>query len=213
MTALKYTTAVTINLVTVATLQRGLDLLGLRWRPAPTDAIPDDERGLYGWVIGRGADSGTGLLNRAVAYVGVGMGDGGLLRRLRDERSWVGQDATHGHGRAMFLLQGEAVGGACIQDPGADLSWLDGTITADGYRKLVDWLTADPLSPAEKAERLCVRMALHIGDIAPPVNSQYAGVWNSNDAWDWGGWAVAARLRAESAPSDPAAPRTVMPAG
>lgn len=42
-----------------------------------------------------------------------------------------------------------------------------------------------------KAEQLCIRAAIHIGDAPPPLNSHHAGAWGSSHPNDWGGWAAA----------------------
>jgi hypothetical protein len=38
---------------------------------------------------------------------------------------------------------------------------------------------------------LCIRIAVHTGDTAPPVNSHFATAWGTDAASDWGGWAAA----------------------
>lgn len=200
------TTAVTLDLVTVRTIVTGLGWLGITWTPLPEFSGLGSQAGLYAWTIGRGMDSNKELLDRAVAYLGVGEGAAGVVGRLAYEKKWVIEDATHGHGRAMHLLQGQAAAGLCQRDTSADLTWLDRTLKNDeGARALRDWLSS-PTSVTSQAEQIGVRIALHIGDVAPPVNSHYAGAWDSDAPRDWAGYAVALRLCEAEAPRDQEAP-------
>lgn len=90
------------------------------------------------------------------------------------------------------------VGGPVTRDTSLSLDWLDDVLDPRGAVLLREWLAEPTLTPASKSERLSVRIAMHLGDVAPPVNSQYAGWWNSDTPQDWGGWAVAAALAAQT---------------
>lgn len=194
------TAKATIDLVTTRTLTRALALLGIDWSPVPFDETMTSEKGLYSWVIGRGYQR-IDLLDRPVAYVGIGDGDaGGLYRRLSNETSWIEEYAAHAHGRAMYRLRldGSALGGP-VRRTSADISWIDTTIRDSdfkrkerGIQELRAWLAGPNL--VEIAEQLCIRAAVHIGDTPPPLNSQHANAWASDAPCDWGGWAVAQRL-------------------
>jgi hypothetical protein len=190
----RLTARATIDLATARTLVTALALLGLDWSPAIFDRSTSTERGLYVWVIGRGT-ANIDALDRPAAYVGVGCGAGGLRRRLTDETRWISAEAEHLHGRAMHRLACTPVGGPVRATPAPDLRWLDEIqITDEGRLVLRTWLASAEPEPDEKAERLCIRVAGHIGDTPPPLNSQFAGVWDSVAPWDWGGWAVAQHL-------------------
>jgi len=188
------TTPATRNLVTARTLGCALAILGIDWSPVTFDQILTSEAGLYAWVIG-GCDANPDVIDRPVAYLGVGRSiDGGLRKRLLDEKRWIEESAEHVHGRAMFRLDAQPVGAPVYQIPGADLGWLDGTINEHGAETLRAWLAAPTPDIVAKAEQLCIRAAAHIGDTPPPVNSQHTTAWESDAACDWGGWAAAQRL-------------------
>lgn len=193
------TAPATLNLATPRALSMALAALGIQWSPVPMEQLLTDEPGLYAWVIG-GEDAPADLLDRPVAYVGIGRGrEGGLRQRLRDEQSWVGGSAGHIHGRAMHRLDGRPVGDHVNRILAADLGWLDQTIPEPAAATaLRPWLDADKPGLVEKAEQLCIRAAAHIGDTAPPVNSQHTTAWASYAPADWGGWAVAQHLLSSS---------------
>lgn len=187
-----------LDLATARTLRTALALLGLQWTLEVFNETAVLERGLYAWGIGRG-HQGADALDRPVLYVGVGRGPGGVADRVSKETSWRSADASHVHGRATFRLDGMPVGGPVRMDPNRDLSWLDKiSIKASGAEVLRVWLGSD-LDPALMAERLCIRIAAHIGDVPPPVNSQFATAWASDAPWDWGGWAAAQYLACSTA--------------
>ena len=198
------TATAALDLVTTRTLIEVLALLGIEWSPAPFDElIQPSEEGLYAWVIGRGQDR-IDPLDRPVAYIGVGTSkDGGLQGRLLAESGIIHVSAAHAHGRAMSRLHGSPLGGPVRRIAGADISSIEETIRASrfkhreaGIQELRSWLSASRPDTVHKAEQLCIRAAIHIGDTPPPVNSQYAGAWGSEAASDWGGWAAAQRLAA-----------------
>jgi hypothetical protein len=206
------TATAALDLVTTRTLIEVLALLGIEWSPIPFDELirPSEKgliqpsaEGLYAWVIGRGQDR-IDPLDRPVAYIGVGASkDGGLQGRLLAESNIIHDSAAHAHGRAMSRLHGSPLGGPVRQIAGADISPIEETIRASrfaqreaGIQELRSWLSASRPDTVHKAEQLCIRAAIHIGDTPPPVNSQYAGAWGSEAASDWGGWAAAQRLAA-----------------
>lgn len=95
------------------------------------------------------------VLDRGVLYIGAGNGAGGVLARLKYEMTRVRPDATHGHGRAMHLLDGRAVGGSVtVASSIPNYSWLDGRISQRGQDILLTWLARTDLSPAAKTARL-----------------------------------------------------------
>jgi len=205
------TTAVTLELVTTRTLIRALKLLGIEWLPVPFDEIPrTTERGLYAWTIGP-AHERIDPLDRPVAYVGIGTSrNGGLRGRLLVERHFINDSAGHAHGRAMFRLQGSPLGGPVRQIEGADISQVRELIHASrfanrerAFQRLQDWLSAPEPDILSKAEQLCIRAAIHIGDTPPPLNSHHAGAWGSSHPNDWGGWAVAQLLGGRTATTWP----------
>src|SRR5262249_40559327 len=97
------TATAVLDLVTPRTLVKALGLLGINWFPLPFKQLPaTSDVGLYAWVIGRGHEQ-LELLDRPVAYVGVGADEkGGVRGCLVRERSIVSATAEHGHGRAMY---------------------------------------------------------------------------------------------------------------
>jgi hypothetical protein len=190
------------DLVTTRTLIKVLALLGIEWSPIPFDQMmPTSEKGLYTWAIGAGYER-VDPFDRPVAYVGIGTSkDGGLRGRLLVERNLINDSAGHAHGRAMFRLQGDPLGGPVQRIIGADISPIEKTIRASGWKnkergiqKLRAWLSAPEPDVVDKAEELCIRAAVHIGDIPPPLNGHHAGAWGSDAPCDWGGWAVAQLL-------------------
>lgn len=196
------TATATFQLVTTRTLIEALALLGIGWSPIPFDQMmPTSEKGLYTWAIGRGYEDADAF-DRPVAYVGIGTRkNGGLRGRLLAERNSINESAGHAHGRAMFRLQGNPLGGPVQRIIGADISSIEETIRASGWKnkergiqKLRTWLSAPLPDVVDKAEELCIRAAVHIGDTPPPLNGHHAGAWGVDAPCDWGGWAVAQRL-------------------
>lgn len=196
------TATATFDLVTTRTLIEALALLGIKWSPIPFDQMmPTSQKGLYTWAIGRGHER-VDPFDRPVAYVGIGTRkNGGLRGRLIVERNLIAESAGHAHGRAMFRLQGSPLGGPVQQIIGADISPIEETIRASGWtnkergiQRLRDWLSAPTPDVVDKAEELCIRAAVHIGDTPPPLNGHHAGAWGGDAPCDWGGWAVAQRL-------------------
>lgn len=191
-----------LDLVTSRTLIEALALLGLDWSPVPfNQMIRTSQSGLYTWVIGRGYEQ-VNLLDRPVAYIGVGTSKrGGLRGRLLIENNLIHDSAAHAHGRAMSRLQGSPLGGPIRHVAGADISIVEEIIRTSRFprreaaiQKLRAWLSAPSPDVTHKAEQLCIRAAIHIGDTPPPLNSQFARAWGSYEPSDWGGWAVAQRL-------------------
>jgi hypothetical protein len=195
------------ELVTTRTLIKALSLLGIKWSPIPLDEMaPSSEKGLYTWVIGRGHKQ-VDLFDLPVAYVGIGSRkNGGVRGRLLEERNLVRDSAAHAHGRAMFRLLGSPLGGPVEQIIGADISPVEETIRASvwnnkeyGIQKMRTWLSAPTPDVVDKAEELCIRAAVHLGDTPPPLNGHHAGAWGTDVASDWGGWAVAQQLGRDGA--------------
>ena len=199
----KLTAPVTLNLATVRTLVQGLELLGIAWSPVPYEEIQTADPGLYVWVVGTLPNHVT-LHDRPVAYVGISdRKSGGLQRRLADETMLIGESAGHVHGRAMHRLAGKSLGAPVHRIPRADsierlaevIGKQDIRFAAEfvdrGADRLSAWLTAPHPSLLRKAEQLCIRIAVHTGDMAPPVNSHFATAWGTDAASDWGGWAAA----------------------
>jgi hypothetical protein len=193
------TGAVTLNLVTTRTLMRALELLGFKWSPVPYEKIPQTwKSGLYAWTIGRASEVADPL-DRPVAYVGIGdRQNGGLRGRLSQELGLAKDSAGHAHGRAMFRLHGSALGGPVHQVMGADLGLVRQQIHSSpfttrevAFQRLEEWLSASKPIPLRKAEQICIRAAVHIGDTPPPLNSHHAGAWGSRHPNDWAGWAAA----------------------
>lgn len=199
----KLTAKATFNLVTTRTLMKALSLLGIKWSPIPFDQIilGSAEEGLYTWTIGRGHKH-INAFDLPVAYVGIGTSkDGGLRGRLLTEQSLVTKTAGHAHGRAMYRLIGSPLGGPVKRIAGANISPIEKAILASewsnkerGLQKLQTWLSAPVPDVVHKAEELCIRAAIHIGDTAPPLNSHHASAWASDASSDWGAWAVAQLL-------------------
>lgn len=104
----------------------------------------------------------------------------------------------------MHRLLGRPLGGPVMQIAGADIGVIEETILNSDWRnkergieKLRDWLSNPKLDIVDKAEELCIRAAVHIGDTPPPLNSHHAGAWGTDAPCDWGAWAVAQLLAAD----------------
>ncbi|MET9587127.1 hypothetical protein ABZY10_29370 [Streptomyces sp. NPDC006539] len=203
------TAPVTLNLTTPRTVSKAMALLGIRWMPTPVPGSAlKDEHGLYTWVDGRGAfcQCGCGnvtlsdnLLDRAILYSGVGESTSGVIGRVIRETSFIGEGSDHGHGMAMYHRRGVPVIGNVELIP-TDLNWIDARIKPDGAEIARTWLTGIRTQPAtlfKAAERLAIRICIHVGDVGAPVNSTHAGGWESNHGADWAAFAVAAEMRAK----------------
>lgn len=193
------TASARLDLATPRAVSRGLALLGFDWRPTAGEA--PDGPGMYAWVIGRGATTAE-KLDRPIAYIGLGEGSGGVRARLRDELSQIGPDYVHLHGRAMLALDGEHVAATVTFDPHRDLSWLGEALywcdprTIDAVRA---WVSSPRTDVLKRAETLAIRIAAHIGDCAPPVNSLFTSAWASKQPYFWAGVAAAGRLAGPAA--------------
>jgi hypothetical protein len=193
------TAATTIKLVTPRTLVRALDLFGLKWSPVPYEEIPKtSESGLYAWTISSISEIADPL-DRPVAYIGIGARrNDGLHGRLSQELRYVTDSAGHAHGRAMSRLHGNPLGGPVHQVDSADLSLIREAISSSdfqtkdsAFQRLEEWLSAPKPIVLSKAEQICIRAAVHIGDTPPPINSHHAGAWGSSHPNDWAGWSAA----------------------
>lgn len=180
----------TLRLLTVAGLQELLLGLGLAWAPVPADQLTS-EPGLYCWVDGRGE---TPHRHAGVLYIGVGRGAGGTGGRLRREQGWV-QHGVHGHGRAVRRLSAKALGGPVRRVP-ADLAWLADVIPSDAAARTREWLQGERDAP-HVAEAVAIRLSLHVGDVAVPVNATTA--WDTDSLADWAAWALVRHLRLDDA--------------
>jgi hypothetical protein len=198
------TGAVTLALVTTRTLIRSLALVGIEWVPVSFDDMPATAaEGLYTWAIGP-AHEDVDPLDRPVGYIGIGVSKaGGVRGRLLQEVKLISNSAAHAHGRAMFRLQGSPLGGPVQQIEAANLGPVEETILASrfsnreqGLQELKAWLSNPALNLVGKAEQLCIRAAIHVGDTPPPLNGHHAGAWGTNRPCDWGGWAIAQLLGA-----------------
>jgi hypothetical protein len=196
------TGAVTLDIVTTRTLIRSLALVGIEWVPVSLDDIPaTSEEGLYAWTIGP-AHEDVDPLDRPVGYIGIGVSKaGGLRGRLLAEVRLITDSAAHAHGRAMFRLQGSPLGGPVRQIEEANLGPVEEVIRASwfsnrehGLQELKAWLSNPAFNLVDKAEQLCIRVAIHVGDTPPPLNGHHAGAWGTNRPCDWGGWAIAQLL-------------------
>lgn len=122
-------------------------------------------------------------------YVGVGRGAGGAAERLRREQSWV-TSGVHGHGRAARRLAAVPLGGPVVRVP-VDLSWLPDVVPDAAAMRTEQWLMGERDAP-HVAEAVAIRLSLHLGDVAAPVNATTA--WNTDSAADWAAWALVQHL-------------------
>jgi hypothetical protein len=162
---------------------------------------------LYTWVVG--PTDRDGMPHHAgVLYIGIGTGADGWVGRIRREHGWVGPSAEHGHGMAMYRTKAIVIGGPVGYEPDP-LAWLSGVDLPDKGRQIIkNYLaTVGAQSPVAAAEKIAIRLAIHIGDTGAPVNSSGAGGWANDRAEDWAAYAVAKLLR----PADPGeAPSVVL---
>ena len=186
------TAPLTIQLATPAGLQAVLGLLGLQWQLLLLEELPQETALLYDWI------ALTDVLDPRYspgAYVGVGAGK----KRLKDEKGWVGPDASHGHGLAMEQYGCEPVGGPVILDVAADLRWLPRHISPYGVA-LAEAFLRSGLPAHRIAEPIAIRAAMYVsGGLAPVSNSHYAGAWNTDAGSAWAAWAAVAELRSITA--------------
>lgn len=171
-----FTAPVTLHLTTIDGIVAGLAAYGILWDPQPFDIEnPPKTNGLYAWATD----------NRAVIYVGVGKrisGDG-LAIRVNSEIGWATPENVHAHALAVTGLARRGItvrpyAGAVTVDPNFDPTTIDAEDWTDKQYVLnaVAALLADPI---KEAERLAVRLTVHLGDIGVPLNSQYKGAWGS----------------------------------
>lgn len=190
-----------IALATPAELQAGLRLLGLEW--TLRDGEHSRKGDMYVWVCGddRDGESASGV-DRGVLYVGVDQsGRGG---RTQYEES--GRGGWHGLGLAIERTRASVLtGSVSTAEPltahprlgeGAKGSYV-GEVP-NGMEHLRAEIAAGRAVAA--AERIAVRLCMHIGTIGAAVNSQYASAWRVGEALkpydDLAYWA-AEHLRAE----------------
>jgi hypothetical protein len=185
-----FTAPITLNLVTPRGVIAGLEVLGVFWKPVPFDLSPlQFEAGLYAWVDGIGARSQSGalaladdLLDRPILYKGIGDGELGVRGRLGQETGLIGPDAAHGHGIAMHARRASVVVGP-LEAVEIDLTWLPEVVSAKGAAIISRWLEESWQTPAQlvrAAEKIAIRLGIHLGETAAPVQSQYAGAWDSD---------------------------------
>lgn len=215
MAPLHHTCAVMLRLATVSALINGLDMLGFRWTPQPIDNVADlapysllRQPGLYAWT-GRGIDQPEtdGWRQAGVLYVGIGDGSGGVHGRVSDEIGWSSAEAEHFHGRATALLGAAPVGGP-VHRVAVSLDWLSDWIPKSGRCDHDRLRSTEPLAtttkwlestatPLRAAESIAIRLAGHLGHVAPPLNSRHTSAWADYSPADWAATAVTKRLARE----------------
>ncbi len=185
------TATVELRLATPEALAWCLAFLGIRWQPVPLARIAAGVSGLYVWVAASGVRRPS--VTHGVLYVGVGQGADGVAGRLRREWSWVGPGAAHGHGRAMRRLRGAPLGGRIDRCPMGGR--LADHIPAEAAVRAEAWLAGlPPAALVEAAEKIAIRVALHVGDSAPPVNCAGTSAWAVETIADWAAIAAARAL-------------------
>lgn len=172
-----------VALATAADLQAGLRLVGIEWEPRVGEhSRPGD---MYVWVCGdAGEQSAVSSLHRGVLYVGVDQsGRGGRTEyEERVRRGW------HGHGLALERMHATALTGSVSAaapfsaHPGLGAGAKGPYVNEvpDGLRHLHADISAGRVVAA--AERLAVRLCMHVGAIGAAVNSQYASAWKVSDS-------------------------------
>jgi len=197
------TAPVTLQLATARAVQLGLTMFGIEWidprKVLPGETSTSTASGLYAWVDGVGAPGlpdadAIADLDRPVLYWGIGEDKKkGVRGRLANEWSWIGEAAGHGHGRAMHRRRAFPLVGPVTFKQGQDRSGLYAALNenaAEAEEAVLDWLGNGP-SPEQVAERLAIRLSIHLGDTGAPVQSTYAGAWDSLHGADWAAWAIA----------------------
>nr|WP_296774165.1 hypothetical protein [Rhodococcus sp. (in: high G+C Gram-positive bacteria)] len=187
---------ISLRLITPRLLIEGLRYLGLAWEPEPFEEVgSDDQRpGMYTWVDG--IDLSRDAVDRAVLYTGIGMN---ARYRVVKESSWKTGD--HAHGRMLARRNACALLGSVTGSGTPDLSFLHELserhlLKEEGIAIVHDWV--ERVSPLRQAEEFSIRLSIHLGDTVSPVNSQFAGAWNTQRPADWAAFAVAAWMALEA---------------
>ena len=170
-----FTAPVTLHLATIDGISAGLAAYGILWDPQPFDIEnPPQTNGLYAWATD----------NRAVIYLGVGeraSGDG-LATRVMTEIGWANAANVHGHALAVTGLGRRGVtvqpyAGEVTVDPDFDQTRIETHQDWADIEHVMNAFRASREAPVKEAEKLAVRLSVHLGDIGVPVNSQYKGAW------------------------------------
>lgn len=170
-----------LRLTTPTAIAYGLRLLGVEWRVGSAARGHSTEPGLYTWVDGGDGDA----LHAPVLYIGKAAGAAGLHRRLEDEQTWVNDGGyVHGHARAMTRRNARVVGGAVALVSEEAQSFADVERPFMNVKpspaKALEWWSVNQTDTLACAEQLAIRLAIHLGDTGAPVNSQFAGAWNTS---------------------------------
>ena len=171
-----FTAPVTLHLTTIDGISAGLAAYGLLWKPRPFDIDnPPQTNGLYAWATD----------NRAVIYLGVGINanGAGLATRIKTEIGWANAQNVHGHALAVTGLGRRGItvqpyAGEVTVDPAFEPTSIGNEDWADIVH-VRDALIAMGESPIKGAEKLAVRLSMHLGDIGVPVNSQFKSAWGT----------------------------------
>lgn len=217
-----YLQDITLTLTTLCAINDGLKLAGLTWSPVlvadpwsepdglnlvgklSCDPVLLDGEGLYAWVPGTRECETIAYCNRPVLYVGRGLR---WVQRTDDETKWISSSAAHFHGKVMHQYDGIVCGNIVgfnkpknRLDPALkllnthlkDLSDKDGSCP---IAKVREWFCDPDRSALDIAEPLAIRLAGHVGYMAPPVNSQYAGAWDVWTPAEWMAFAIAEEMK------------------
>lgn len=180
------TSPATLLLATPLLLQRALALFACTWEPKTPDVGELSTRpGVYAWVVAPHGTATPELLRRPAIYWGKGASLAGVVKRLIDEATWAAEHPLIGHGLAMARTGAQPVVGEVHVDPDGDDLWrqLLPSVPAVALEQAELKLAAfnrglrAPESVIAYSERFAIRVALCAGDVAPPVNSQFAGAW------------------------------------
>ena len=183
------TASTSLRLATPSALSRGLALAGLVWDPIPWESELPGQPGLYAWVAPLEA---TALTACPVLYIGIGED---WVARVQEEQTWSTDEYIHGHGMMVNRTGAKAVGGP-VSSGNYDLEALLSGLSPKGYGKVNSFFDKGVPEPyLHHAEHVAVRMAMHLGDVGAPVNSQYKGAWASSKSEDWVAYAASEALR------------------
>lgn len=194
------TAPATLNLTTTETAMRGLALIKASWNPRPYAPHDDgQDHGLYSWAL-TGHPATIPTRQMPVLYWGSGIGAGGSAGRLQEEHGWIGADAWHGHGISTHRVGAAPLHGPVSFTPPPPQEWFEAALPPQwaefGAKAARDFLVDDNINPTLKAEKIVIRLSIHVGDVGAPLNSRGAGAWATNAPEDWVAIVLSARLRA-----------------